>query len=1016
MRKLWSLVAISLMLVFGLVPLFAAAEGGRTVDSNNNIGTAADITSGVPVYESVNRNDDRYDYFRISALAGQTIKASVNWTTSSADIRVDIRSSADSSLNGGEASRSGGNSSTLMGDTALAPVNGTYYVRINADNNGGASNYTLNVIVADPPELLPGVEVNGTINTNTDNRTNWFRMRLNGTAGGQAECGWVEMTKSNPSATIYKKFIDLLNWNGTHEYNSSTFYVSRSNLSAAASYTGWYYYRMYGSTWGGAAITDYTLYNGRYMAPAEQDNDYLNATAANRSAHLMGNVSKSLDHYDWYSYKVVSGDNVIINVTRTSSSAYFNVSVYNSRLERVSEGGSTGQGGSTTASLYTPAAQSDDTYFVAVIQTGVNGQWGLNDDDTTMAYWLNFSSPNHNPEVRLAFSPITVNEDERVRTYIYDHFFDPDGDTMTFKVTVASPHIQGSFNPALNDFEIFGISNWFGVETVTILATDVWNGPASAQVEVTVVSVEDMPFLNKSLPNITMNQNSTFSSLDLSGHFIDNDTPTYDKLTFGVFENGSIRVDITAAGKVTLSGDIGFWGVQNLTFTATDKQGNSASGPCRVTVNHVNQAPQVKTIPPDISVDEDDTVTVDLSPVFWDPDGDPVTILVSGNVQINLTQQPGTLNLTVKPAPDASGFFENIKLNARDDKGLGDNYVMLKVTVVPVNDPPRITQSSPAGDVVMNENFIQEFNISANDPESGPVVNYTWYLDGQPVMLGVSSYIFRTDYASSGNHTVMASVGDGELFAMRSWNVSVLNVNRDPAELKIVSPKPGGIFREGDMIAFEGSAQDPDGDQLTFGWYEGARELGKGRNMEMTLVAGAHAVILKVSDGTVTANTQQVTFVVKANAQPQLYSLDPSNGQKFEKGAKIYFTAQAGDPDSDNLTYCWTENGKPISTSPSFYKSDLSVGSHMIQLMISDGRASTNTTLTIVITQPSTGGGGTELMLMLVGIIAAVVVVTAVAVVLMRRKKPPMAVAQPVDTTADELFEAALRETPPPAQ
>jgi hypothetical protein len=45
-----------------------------------------------------------------------------------------------------------------------------------------------------------------------------------------------------------------------------------------------------------------------------------------------------------------------------------------------------------------------------------------------------------------------------------------------------------------------------------------------------------------------------------------------------------------------------------------------------------------------------------------------------------------------------------------------------------------------------------------------------------------------------------------------------------------------------------------------------------------------------------------------------------------------------------------------------------------------------------------------------------VVVVTAVAVVLMRRKKPPMAVAQPVDTTADELFEAALRETPPPAQ
>jgi len=274
--------------------------------------------------------------------------------------------------------------------------------------------------------------------------------------------------------------------------------------------------------------------------------------------------------------------------------------------------------------------------------------------------------------------------------------------------------------------------------------------------------------------------------------------------------------------------------------------------------------------------------------------------------------------------------------------------------------------------------------------------------------------VFRTDYASAGNHTVMASVGDGELFAMKSWNVSVLNMNRDPTDLKIVSPKPGGIFREGDSIVFEGSAQDADGDALAYSWYEGAKELGKGRTMELTLVAGAHAVILKVSDGTVTASTQQVTFVVKPNAQPQLYSLDPSNGQKFQKGAKIHFTATAGDPDNDNLTYCWTESGKPLSTSPSFYKSDLSAGSHMITLTISDGRASTNTTLTIEITKPSSGGGGTELMLMMVGVIAAVVVVAAAAVVLMRRKKPPVAVAQRVDDTeVDELLAAAGHGGPP---
>jgi hypothetical protein len=77
----------------------------------------------------------------------------------------------------------------------------------------------------------------------------------------------------------------------------------------------------------------------------------------------------------------------------------------------------------------------------------------------------------------------------------------------------------------------------------------------------------------------------------------------------------------------------------------------------------------------------------------------------------------------------------------------------------------------------------------------------------------------------------------------------------------------------------------------------------------------------------------------------------------------------------------------------------------MIQLTISDGRASTNTTLTIQITQPATEGGGSELMLMMVGVILAVVV-AALAVVFMRRKKPPMAVAQPVDTEVDELLAA----------
>jgi len=998
MRKLLCTLSVAVLVLAGLlaiIPYGFAADGPRTADSNNSLATAANITSGVPVNESVDRNDDRYDFWSIYALSGQVIRASVNWSTASADIRLDICATNDRTiLFNGEAARTTG-SITTVGDAELVITNGTYFVRINAQS--GASNYTLNVTADNPPTLNWGVPASGSLHSGTDRRTDWYRGWLNGTSGGQAEAGYIDLTRTNTNTYVGKRLYDIFNYESRHEYNSSNSQNTYSNLSWAASYTGWYYYRLYARSGGGggASITDYTLYNGKYLKAADSDNDYLNATLEPKNAHVSGTLDKAFDHYDWYSYKVVTGDTIILNVTRMGNSRSFNVTIYDSKLNLLQT--SETNGGTQTLSLVTMAAPADDTYLIAVILHGYYNN-GITDDFVSMPYWLNFSSPNHNPAISSQYSAMTVNEDERARLYVSDHFYDLDGDNLTFKVT-SSVNILGQFNPAINDFEIYGKANWFGVETVTILVTDPQGGWVSAPINVTVLSVDDPPFLNKSLPNITMAQNSTDSSLDLSKFFLDNDTPYGDKLAFGVLDNGSIWVDISAAGKVTLTGEISFWGVQNLTFTATDKTQNTANGPCRVTVNHVNQAPQVKSSPPDVTVDEDDSVVVDLSPVFWDPDGDPINVIPSGNVHINVSQQPGTMNLTVRPAPDASGFFENIKLNARDNKGLGNNYVMLRVTVVPVNDPPRITQSNPAGDVAINENQSQDFNVSASDPESGQVLNFTWFLDGQPVMLGVSSFVYRTDYGSAGNYTVMVSVGDGELFAMRNWNVSVINVNRDPAELRILSPKPGGIFREGDIISFEGTAQDPDGDTLSYSWHEGTRELGKGRTLETPLPAGTHAVVLRVSDGTSTASTSQMNFQVKPNAPPQLYSLDPSNGQKFEKGAKIYFTAQAGDTDGDNLTYCWTESGRPLSTSASFYKSDLSTGSHLIQLTISDGRASTNTTLSIVITKPTGSGGGTDILLVMAGVMVAVVVVAALAVVVMRRKKPPVAVAQPVEDT-----------------
>ena len=613
--------------------------------------------------------------------------------------------------------------------------------------------------------------------------------------------------------------------------------------------------------------------------------------------------------------------------------------------------------------------------------------------------YFRFRLPDQAPILKTPFSPVAFDEDQSCAVHVSDHFQDPDGDALIYCVT--APNIKGVFNQTINDLVLYGPANWFGSENAFIKATNPWGKFYETPINVTVNSVEDLPILIKAIPDVLVPQNGTSAGPDLSKYFKDNDTQYYDALSYSFSDNALLRVNITPSGKVTISAPIDYWGITNMTFWATDKANNTAPGRCKVVVQHVNQAPQVvRPNPPDLTVNEDESVSTDLTPVFWDPDGNLITLVPSGNSQIDVIVVNGSLNLTFKPKPDASGFYEAIKLTAKDEFGLGTNFVTVKVTVLPVNDPPRITRSSPVLDPTVNENQIQEFNVSASDVETAATLEYTWYLDGQPAMLGVPDYFLKTDFTSAGNHTVMVSVSDGELFATRKWNVSVLNVNREPTDIKILSPAPAAVFREGTPVAFEGSAQDPDGDVLTYTWFEGSRVLGTGRTLSLTMAPGQHGVVLSAWDGNAGTESGILHFTVSANAPPKLFSLDPINGQKFNKGAKIHFRAEAGDTDNDTLSFCWTEGGRPLSSSSEFYTSNLPTGTHTIHLTISDGNASIETNLMIYVTEPpASGGTAPELIAAIGGAVGGAVIAAVVAVILLGRRKPPAVQATPKDDT-----------------
>ena len=986
-NRLQSILCILLLTATALlVPGGVASDGARTPDSNGDPATAVSITSGVPVDESVDRSDDTNDYYKMDALAGQTLRVSVAFANPDCDLRINAYNPFMRSIFQIGATEGG---SSPRGDTGLCSANGTHYIRVYS--NWGATAYTVNVTLADPPELVPGVQASGSLDWN-DNRTNYYRIFLKGNQGGVTEAVWICATKTPSNQAMGKRVYDILNFNGTHEFNGSGSSSSRFNISAGATHWGWYYYRIY--TYQSAV--SYTVDCGKYTVPCDGDSDYLNATAVAANAHVQGVVGRSFDHYDWYRCPVYAGDNLIVNVSQIGVRYIFNLSIFDSQLRYITGDDTTppqGQYPYRFLNFTAPSAPADDQYYIAVMAVS-----NYNDDnDAIIPYWINFSTPNHPPQIKSQFSPVTVDEDQRYKVNANDYFSDPDGDSL--KVSVSAPHVLGEYCQTSGELQLFGATNWYGNENAQVIAKDT-TFQTIAFVNVTVLPVEDSPYLVKPIADIVMNQAESFGPVDLAAHFFDNDTlyPPGDKLSFGVFANGSLWVNITAAGKATLTAPINFWGTVNLTFSATDKTGSIATGACKVTVRHVNQPPQVRNQPPPMEVNEDETLVFDFSPVFWDPDGDPVTLTATQNMNIEVLVNPGDLNVTFRPKPDMSGFFENIMLTAKDSDGAGNNYVVVKVTAVPVNDPPRITAFSPPGSVTLTEGDSLDFSLAATDPESLSAVNFTWYLDDQRVVSGATTYVLRTNYTSSGDHAVKVSVDDGELSTTMAWNVTVKNLNREPTKVSIVTPRPGDLIKEGAPVKFEGSATDPDEDTLSYRWMEGLLELGTGPEVYLVLAAGMHKINLEVSDGSATVKSPVVSITVKVNSKPIIVSFSPVDGKKFDKGKTVAFGAEAMDADNDALSYCWTESGSTLSTNASFSLSSLSPGKHRIQLTVSDGMAVVDNTVTIEVVEP--GSAGLDLTLIL-GVVAVVAVVAAVAAVALMRRgrkaRPAPAPLKPPD-------------------
>jgi hypothetical protein len=245
---------------------------------------------------------------------------------------------------------------------------------------------------------------------------------------------------------------------------------------------------------------------------------------------------------------------------------------------------------------------------------------------------------------------------------------------------------------------------------------------------------------------------------------------------------------------------------------------------------------------------------------------------------------------------------------------------------------------------------------SASSDPDGDSLSFAWYEGSQllgqtatlPVTLGV------------GSHTIELRVSDGRADAAVSVVVEVVPANRPPvasvaaSTIQVIADGPDGA-----LVQLDGSSSsDPDGDALTFGWFEGDVALASGAVAAVRLGVGFHSVRLEVSDGQATSTAEvnvEVAPAVELNHAP---TADASRtSQRVIAGDNHYAAVRlngslSSDPDGDELSYQWFR-GDELLAQGIFARVTLPVGTHVIRLSVRDGSLSGDTEVVVRVLTPA---------------------------------------------------------------
>ena len=440
-------------------------------------------------------------------------------------------------------------------------------------------------------------------------------------------------------------------------------------------------------------------------------------------------------------------------------------------------------------------------------QAGTGGEYSVTvtaEDDDGATVGSTFTWTVTNPEPTANNDAFSTDEDTELTGTVATNDSDSDGDSLSYSRTSTPSNGTVTLN-ANGSFTYNPNADFHGADSFEYQVTDADGAVATATVNITVDSVNDLPIVDSPIAD-QANLDTDSISLSISGNFSDAEA---NGLTFSA-TGLPTGLSIDSAGNIT--GDIDSSASQTGTFTVvvTATDGNGGTITDTFTWSVTNPTPTAAN--DTFDTDEDTPVSGSVATNDGDSDGDDLTYAQTSNPASGTVDFDSDGTFTYTPVGDFNGQV-TFDYQVTDADG-ATSTATVTINVDPVNDPPIVDtniadQANQDGDSIsvdISGNFTDidgdGLNFSATELPTGLSIDTDGNITGS----------IDSSASQTGSFTVVVTATDGNGGSVTdtfTWSVT----------------NPGPVANDDNFSTDEDTElsatvatndSDPDGDSLSY--------------------------------------------------------------------------------------------------------------------------------------------------------------------------------------------------------